>query len=147
MNRALYLFSFLLCLNCLEHACGVGDAIANFDRQYVVDGEIPYNVCRDAAREIVAGIKATAEYVPQHVFDYEDEVDLYIDDSTVQQSNLLTLLEKLRCVEERMPDGRGKDKIRAIIDRYDASGVDSPGDFVDLCRNAEAEIGNRPVEE
>jgi hypothetical protein len=131
----------------LEHACGIGDAIANFDRQYVVGSEIPYNVCRDAAQEIVAGIKETAEYVPQHVFDYEDGVDLYIDDSTVQQSNLLTLLEKLKCVEERMPDGSGKDKIHAIVDRYNSGGVADPSDFVDLCRNAEAELGNGIVAE
>jgi nitrogen-specific signal transduction histidine kinase len=140
MKKLSRLLSLVVCLSCLEQAYGTGEAICNFEHQYASGKEITVEVCREAAREITNTIGKIAQSVPQHIFDPRDDVDLYIDDGTEQQSDLVTLLEQLRCVEEKMPEGRGKEMIHAVVEKYDASGVGNPSDFVDLCRNVSEEM-------
>lgn len=93
-------------------------------------------VIEEAALEIIDAIKTAAEHIAPQEYSQTEDVDIYIDEETNRQADLVVLLDKLTRIEKEMPASPKKDKIKVILDKYKTAGVGKANDFINLCQDA-----------
>lgn len=139
MNVLYFSFISLFCLCC---ECRGSNALLQFEEAQMAGRQPTSEVIEGAAFEVIDAIETTAEHVVQQDFSTTDDIDLYIDAQTVMQSDLVVLLSKLSDIVNKMPVGDKKNKLQAIIDKYNPlKELEVNNDFIDLCKQTKRALG------
>ena len=140
------LYFSLISLFCLCYECRGSNALLQFEEAQMAGRQPTSEVIEDAAFEVIDAIETTAEHVVQQDFtpSEDDDVDLYIDAQTVMQSDLVVLLSKLSNVISKMPGGDKKNKIQAIMDKYNTIEIEGHEGFINSCRQAKETLCHQP---